>query len=112
MDIAAQNTRHKPQKICIPAASFSGCATLQNKYWLGYVGVRLYGEDGTVASEVAKDKHSADPELRELENTGELVRVCYRTEDDGSSPVVTMQNRGETVLVLYKGNAPPSECYK
>lgn len=112
MDINAQNTKHKPQKICLPANSFSGCATLQNKYWLGYVGVRLYDANGTVVDEVSKDQHAQGPDLRELANTGEMVKVCYPAESEEASPIVTMQNRGETVLVLYRGSVPPSECYK
>lgn len=112
VDTSAQNTRHRPQMVCLTADSFRGCATLQNKYWLGEVGVRLYDENGTLAAEVAKNSHSADTELRELANTGETVKVCYRTEDEEPGPAITMQNRGDTVLVLYKGSAPPSECYE
>ena len=112
VDSNAQNTKHRPQKICVPASAFRGCAALQNKYWLGNVGVRLYGENGSVVEEVSKELRAPGQALKVFECTSEMVKVCYQTEDEEFRAILTMQNRGETVLVLYQGAAPPSECYK
>ena len=112
MDVNSQNSRHKPQKICLPAGSFHGCAMLQNKYWSGNVGVKFYDETGTVVEAQSKDLRIPGTRIKVFETIGEIVKVCYQTEsDEWQDPIITMQNRGETMLVLYE-DVPPTECYK
>ncbi|CAL6053801.1 Conserved_hypothetical protein [Hexamita inflata] len=109
VQINSPNVRGFTQKLCIPAASFSGkCAQIQNKYWSGDVGVNYY-VNGVKTEAILKDKQIRGKHLKEFA-VGEIMRVCSDyTLDTFATPVITMLNRAEATLVLYEGDLP-TEC--
>lgn len=96
----------KDMLFCIPASAFRGqCASLQNMYISGDIGIYLFENNQLVAA--INGKQGGNEDLKGF-SRGEIVHGCYQYDKDDfpQNPEIQAFNRGSAVLVLYSGKVP------
>ena len=92
--------------LCIPAVAFEGqCASLQNKYIRGNIGIYLFADNQLVTA--ISGKQDGNEDLKSF-SKGEIVHGCYKYKGDTfpQDPSIQALNRWSVVLVLYSGDIP------